>query len=86
MKLSQEELNEARMTADEWRMSGEDLHKEPEMREKRLPRHPGFVYRNSGDWKGWNHFLGVTDTNSEEYRINEQTDKLEAAAYKIYWS
>ena len=28
----------------------------------KMPKHPEFVYRKSGHWQGWAHFLGVAET------------------------
>ena len=78
------EQHKTQKLAEEWIKHGESLHHDPEMREKRLPLYPGFVYRKSGDWTGWNAFLGVTDKNSPEFKVNQQTDSLEDAAWEIY--
>ena len=43
-----------------------------------IPLHPEFVYRQTGQWKGWTDFLG---SESEE---NAERDDLENIAWLIY--
>ena len=44
-----------------------------------IPRHPEFIYRISGDWCGWSHFIG--SPNSEE---NYTRDIVENLAWEIF--
>ena len=44
-----------------------------------MPRHPEFIYRKSGNWCGWSHFLGCP--NSEE---NDTRDIVENLAWEIF--
>ena len=45
----------------------------------KMPKHPEFVYRKSGHWKGWAHFLGVAETAESTDR-----DTLEDRAWAQY--
>ena len=44
-----------------------------------MPKHPEFVYRKSGHWKGWAHFLDVAETAESTDR-----DTLEDRAWAQY--
>ena len=55
----------------EWREVGHTPH--PEI--PGIPLHPEFVYRESGEWKGWSNFLG---TASKE---NDEQDEVEDVAW-----
>ena len=46
-----------------------------------LPRHPGYVYRLSGDWKSWNVFLPGQEAGPG-YEQNLRTDVIEEQAFK----
>ncbi|ELA8176643.1 hypothetical protein RGL50_004169 [Vibrio alginolyticus] len=48
-----------------------------------LPRHPEFIYRKSGNWKGWNHFLQLTPS-SPLYAHNARIDQIETEAWNLY--
>tara|TARA_B100001540_G_C15262207_1_gene397551 strand:+ start:154 stop:396 length:243 start_codon:yes stop_codon:yes gene_type:complete len=48
-----------------------------------IPQHPEFIYRKSGDWKGWNDFLGVSPS-SVEWNQNKEQDELEDSVWKLY--
>jgi hypothetical protein len=63
----------------EWEKEGGDSHPE----EPRLPLHPEFFYRISGEWKGWNHFLN-TPISSHHYQENLAADEIENKAWLIY--
>jgi hypothetical protein len=45
----------------------------------KMPKHPEFVYRKSGHWKGWAHFLDVAETAESTDR-----DTLEDRAWAQY--
>jgi len=47
-----------------------------------LPQHPEYVYRLSGDWQGWNGFLGV-DPGAPEYAHHERIDAIEDRAFRL---
>ena len=46
---------------------------------KGIPLHPKFIYRNTGEWKGWADFLGKKET-VEEVRL----DSIENSAYELF--
>ena len=48
----------------------------------KLPAHPEFLYRLSGDWKGWNEFLGVTP-EKPEWKENRMKDIHEDCAFFV---
>jgi len=58
----------------EWEASGNDSH--PTIAD--MPKHPEFVFRKSGDWKGWGEFLG---NHSES---NKTWDLLEDKAFVLW--
>ena len=48
----------------------------------KLPAHPEFMFRLSGEWKGWNVFLDVTP-DGPEWKENRYCDIFEEAAFRI---
>jgi len=48
-----------------------------------FPAHPEFIYRLSGEWQGWNDFLG-TPKGTPEYRENATLDAIESEAYVLF--
>lgn len=50
-----------------------------------LPAHPEFVYRLSGEWKGWNEFFGITP-DQPEGKENLFYDIFEECAFRIVQS
>ena len=46
-----------------------------------LPAQPSFVYRKTGEWKGWSDFLGIATTPE-----NTKQDALEDEAFELYKS
>ena len=48
-------------------------------------KHPEFIFRLSGDWKGWNDFLNIK-LGSPHYAENEQADLIENLAWSLYLS
>lgn len=48
-----------------------------------LPKHPEFIYRKSGEWKGWNSFLKQSK-GSASYDKHNQLDLLEDQAWQLY--
>jgi len=63
-----------------WKMHGDKLHKDPALKKEGIPRHPEYVYRLDGQWRGWNHFLG-TEEADPRYAENEMMDGLEDIAF-----
>lgn len=51
----------------------------------KMPLHPEFVYRLSGEWVGWNAFLGV-QTGDPHYDENAERDRVETTAWLVYLS
>ena len=51
----------------------------------KLPAHPEFVYRLSGEWKGWNDFLSVTP-DQPHWKENLTSDISEECAFHILHS
>ena len=50
-----------------------------------VPVHPELIYRLSGEWRGWNHFLEVLPKNNPlEYELNKEKDHLEELAFLKY--
>ena len=47
------------------------------------PRHPEFVYRKQGVWKGWSHFLGI-DSTHRYFDTNAARDAVEDEAWVEY--
>jgi len=54
----------------EWALHGKDSL------ESHIPTHPEYVYRFSGEWKGWSNFLGCEDSTE-----NHTRDALENMAF-----
>ena len=54
----------------EWALYGNDSQ------ESHIPIHPEYVYRFSGEWKGWSKFLGCEDSTE-----NHTRDALENMAF-----
>ena len=67
----------------EWRDHGETIHPGYEGEEKAMPLHPEFVYRRAGEWRGWNDFLGVKESDPA-FGENQAQDRLEARAWSLY--
>ena len=44
-----------------------------------MPLHPELVYRKSGEWQGWSHFLGQAPSEK-----NKKRDEIEDAAWLEY--
>lgn len=66
-----------------WLVEGEEDHTTEDG--QLIPKCPEFVYRLSGEWKGWSDFLGV-DFSSEAYKDNEYRDQLEDQAFALFRS
>ena len=49
----------------------------------KMPRHPEFVYRKQGVWKGWSHFLGINSTHRCFHKFAAR-DALEDEAWACY--
>ena len=47
-----------------------------------VPLNPEYIYRKSGEWKGWNDFLG-TAKSDPAYNINIEQDDVEDIAFAI---
>ena len=63
------------------RLIGEWISFGEESMSNRLPVHPGYVYRLSGEWQSWNDFLGVKEFD-EAYDENLRADLIENEAFK----
>ncbi|BBL92354.1 hypothetical protein VroAM7_50070 (plasmid) [Vibrio rotiferianus] len=50
-----------------------------------LPKHPEFLFRISGEWKGWNNFLNISN-NHPCYKSNIDQDVIDNLAWQIYRS
>ena len=61
-------------TVREWKTEGEEGFDMGDG--KFIPKHPGYIYRLSGDWKGWSDFLDSTDLE------NVLQDVIEDEAWK----
>ena len=51
-----------------------------------MPSHPEYVYRLSGDWKGWNHFLDLNHDDpeyKEYYEAHLRMDRLEDRTFRL---
>ncbi|GIC77151.1 hypothetical protein FMO003_25510 [Moritella sp. F3] len=75
-KMSKED-NKVQETLNNWRSSGQEFNGD-------LPKHPEFIFRISGEWKGWNDLVGITDSNSDQYKENEIQDQIEDKAWLLY--
>ena len=64
----------------EWVQHGHDPH--PRWADGRMPKHPEFVYRLSGEWKGWDYFLLGPD--AEPNPKHRARDELEDEAWRVY--
>ena len=51
----------------------------------KLPAHPEFVYRLSGEWTGWSDFLGVTPDQAH-WKENLTSDISEECAFQVVQS
>lgn len=60
-----------------WQVFGRDINGD-------MPKHPEFIFRISGEWKGWNDLVGITDSNSDQYKENEIQDQIEDKAWLLY--
>ena len=69
-------LAEMRSIIQQWLEEGHDAN------EKGLPAHPEFIYRLSGDWKGWNHLLAVSP-EQQEWEEHISRDRSEGCAFQI---
>ena len=60
-------------TIHEWMTEGDmDLSEFGERDPELLPKHLGYIYRLTGDWKGWNHISTVKPV--EAYEENRRVD------------
>ncbi|BDA63089.1 hypothetical protein [Shewanella xiamenensis] len=50
-----------------------------------LFKHPEFIFRKSGEWMGWNSFLGQSE-GSASFDNNEKRDHLDNQAWQLYLS
>ena len=66
-----------------WVSNGQNWNQNPESEMYKLPEHPEFVYRLSGEWTGWNKFLGLNQ-REKSYIENVQQDGLEDLAWKYF--
>jgi hypothetical protein len=51
----------------------------------KLLKHPEYIYRKSGEWKGWNSFLNQSE-GSVSFESNKQQDQLEDQVWQLYMS
>ena len=63
-----------------WQDEGNSPHTDPDMRAQNLPLHPEYLYRLSGEWTGWNAFLGVMP-DDDSYAENAYLDSIEDLAF-----
>ena len=79
------EINEINRIADKWKTNGTDIIGDAATSEieRRLPKHPEFVYRQSGEWTGWNNFLNV-DESDPAFNENIAQDRIESLAFIIF--
>ncbi len=47
-----------------------------------VPAHPEFEYRLTGEWKGWNHFYGVSP-DQPDWKENRFYEIFEDSAFRI---
>lgn len=71
-------------TIHEWMTEGDMVlsefgERDPEL--GRLPKHPPYIYRLTGDWKGWNHVSTVKSV--EVHEENRRVDALEDRAFQL---
>ena len=64
---------------NDWQAKGNDSNPE----NPAIPLHPEFHYRLTGEWKGWNDFLGVPQCSSI-YKENHTLDLMENKAWELY--
>ena len=71
-------------TICEWMTEGDMVCSEVGVRDPELgalPVHLGYVYRLTGDWKGWNHVSHVKPV--EVHEENRRVDALEDRAFQL---
>lgn len=68
-------MERAKQIVLEWLTKDSGFHDE-------LPAHPEFVYRITGDWQGWNHFLDV-EVGTTDYDANAREDALEDGLFDV---
>ena len=70
----------------EWLTQGAEWLPVPgESPEALMPRHPEFAYRLEGEWKGWNHLLGVKAGDAAAaFEEHQKQDRLEAQAWDLW--
>ena len=59
---------------DLWKREGTNMH--PSL--DGMPLHPEFVYRRTGEWKGWSDFLGCEPSDE-----NAAQDAIENKAWAL---
>lgn len=65
----------------EWIIYGDKFSKV----DRKMPQHPEFFYRKSGEWESWNAFLAVPQ-GSPDYQTNAKQDEVETEAWMLYES
>lgn len=50
--------------------------------DERLPKHPEFIFRFTGDWSGWADFRGLRP-GSKRYLMAVKQDKIDSAAWDL---
>ena len=71
-------------TIHKWMTEGDMVLSEVGVRDpelEKLPVHLGYIYRLTGDWKGWNHVSNVKPV--EVHEENRRVDALEDRAFQL---
>lgn len=72
------EMDEIAKVIHAWMTEGDMDHPE-----HGIPLHPEYVYRLTGDWKGWNHLFNTTPDDQETYEEHRRLDVLEDRAWGV---
>ena len=72
----------ATQIAFDWLTHGKDVHPDPSLGEHGMPAHPEFHYRLSGQWEGWNDFLGV-EANAPQAAMHQRLDAIEDSLFDL---
>ncbi len=65
-----------------WLIQGHKPRPSSDPNTQGLPAHPELIYRVSGEWKGWNDFLG-TAPNIPEFDLHKRYDALEDGLFRL---
>lgn len=66
----------------EWREHGRAVSDGHGSLPKGMPRHPELAYRISGEWEGWNDFLGTSaQADPHTFAYHEMQDRIERIAF-----